>query len=65
MNCAIVGALFRPLEPTLVVTEDDEDGEDEKKELNANLLLASSKNGKNGVEMKKSASFASIPENAK
>jgi hypothetical protein len=59
--CALAGIFFRPLEPTLVM-EDEE--EEVKKELNDNQLplMIHYKNGGHH-EIKKAASFASIPEN--
>lgn len=60
MSCGLAGILFRPLEPTLV---EEEEEEEEKKEMNANQLPLLTKQKNGGHEIKKAASFASIPEN--
>jgi glutaredoxin 2 len=63
LSCALVGLFFRPLEPTLVETDDDEE---EKRELNDNQIPLMTKNGSSkALEMTKSSSFASIPENGR
>ncbi|CAB3367154.1 Hypothetical predicted protein [Cloeon dipterum] len=59
LSCAVVGLLFRPLEPTLVETSDD-DGE-----LNETQIPLMEKRISKDLEMPRSASFASIPENSR
>lgn len=63
LSCSLAGLFFRPLEPTLVTTEDDEEG-DEKRELNENQIPLMGSKGK-VMEMTKSSSFACMPENGR